>query len=145
MIRRDEEGNECTVCQQEFVRGATAFCLPCTHTYHEHCILRWLAHSTSCPMCRLPVLPNDAAAYDDASSPDTAASAAFDQETGMQDAMDGAYREATDSAIVQAVREALFDFEAAAAKLTRTSNMAVGAQACRERYAQAVERWAVTA
>jgi hypothetical protein len=34
------EGAECTVCQQEFVRGAQASRLLCGHLYHLPCILR---------------------------------------------------------------------------------------------------------
>jgi hypothetical protein len=150
VTRREEEGNECTVCQQEFVRGATAFCLPCTHTYHEHCILRWLAHSTSCPMCRLPVLAHaayeDTASMLDALSPDPtmqqATPRALNQDASHRDLTVSDHVTLGEAEIVLAVREALFDFEAAAAKLSATSG--ISAQHCRERYVRAVDRWAIT-
>ena len=50
-----------------------------------------------------------------------------------------------ENALVWAVREAAFDFEAAAAKLsTRAHVINMSAQQCRETYSQVVARWAVT-
>jgi hypothetical protein len=155
MVCREEEGNECTVCQQEFVQGATAFRLPCSHTYHEHCILRWVAHSTSCPMCRLSLLAqengadhdDDAVMMIEADDGATTHNSALDTQTEcahLHDKNDCQVFTCDEKALVLAVREAAFDFEAAAAKLSRHAHVInMSGQQCRERYSQVVARWAV--
>ncbi|ERM99716.1 E3 ubiquitin-protein ligase SDIR1 [Amborella trichopoda] len=46
----------CTICIVEI--NADARALPCSHKYHESCILKWLELSNSCPICRYQ-LPED--------------------------------------------------------------------------------------
>lgn len=35
-------GDPCSVCQDEFKEGAEVVELPCSHCYHETCIMPWL-------------------------------------------------------------------------------------------------------
>lgn len=42
----------CAVCLEGLSVGTEATCMPCSHLYHENCILRWLDKSTLCPLCR---------------------------------------------------------------------------------------------
>ncbi|CAO2153250.1 unnamed protein product [Urochloa humidicola] len=52
----------CAICLQDFDSGrdpvATApselslRAMPCSHTFHEHCIFEWLRRNTACPLCR---------------------------------------------------------------------------------------------
>ena len=41
----------CTVCQQGFMIGQELSQLPCNHMYHKDCILTWLGHRNTCPLC----------------------------------------------------------------------------------------------
>ena len=42
----------CAVCLNEFSIGSEARRMPCSHTYHQDCIVQWLGRSNMCPMCR---------------------------------------------------------------------------------------------
>ncbi|CAN0542765.1 unnamed protein product, partial [Ectocarpus sp. 12 AP-2014] len=52
------EGQECAVCKDEFAAGDKARELPCQHSFHEQCILPWVAERNTCPTCRHE-LPTD--------------------------------------------------------------------------------------
>ncbi|CAM8942096.1 hypothetical protein QQ045_012533 [Rhodiola kirilowii] len=47
----------CTICREDFSTGSGRQ-LVCTHVYHEHCIVSWLALDSSCPLCRCIIIPN---------------------------------------------------------------------------------------
>lgn len=52
--------NACSICLEPVQRAAerenaAAVRLPCTHAFHEHCIMAWLRQSATCPQCRAPV------------------------------------------------------------------------------------------
>ncbi|PUZ43661.1 hypothetical protein GQ55_8G025800 [Panicum hallii var. hallii] len=47
-----EEEEECAVCLEGYAAGDTVRTMPCSHGFHGHCILRWLAASCLCPLCR---------------------------------------------------------------------------------------------
>ena len=47
----------CAICLDEFsIEGVAAEArvirMPCSHIYHEDCIVEWLENSNMCPMCR---------------------------------------------------------------------------------------------
>jgi hypothetical protein len=43
---------ECAVCLQSFEEGGRIRVMPCSHGFHEDCIVRWLGISRLCPLCR---------------------------------------------------------------------------------------------
>lgn len=45
-------GEECAVCLDEFATGSEVRRMPCSHIYHQDCIVLWLGTSNLCPMCR---------------------------------------------------------------------------------------------
>ncbi|KAL2239388.1 UNVERIFIED_CONTAM: E3 ubiquitin-protein ligase [Sesamum indicum] len=47
-------GGECSICLEELLKGEVTevIRLPCSHVYHEVCILGWLRKKQSCPICR---------------------------------------------------------------------------------------------
>lgn len=52
-----EEGMEsealtCSICLAELSVGSKATRLPCSHFYHEECVMKWLDRSNTCPLCR---------------------------------------------------------------------------------------------
>jgi hypothetical protein len=48
------EAMTCSVCLVELSVVSKAIQLPnpCSHVYHEECIMKWLNRSNTCPMCR---------------------------------------------------------------------------------------------
>ncbi|CAF1105163.1 unnamed protein product [Rotaria sp. Silwood1] len=44
---------QCAICMDDFKENDEAKRLPCTHHFHEECILRWLRMHGTCPTCRV--------------------------------------------------------------------------------------------
>ncbi|GAU30373.1 hypothetical protein TSUD_57840 [Trifolium subterraneum] len=57
-VPTDSEAMTCSICLVDFSVGLEAIQLPnpCLHVYHKDCILEWLDRSSTCPMCRRPVV-----------------------------------------------------------------------------------------
>lgn len=45
------EGTECAICLDD--GGQDWRALLCGHSFHEHCLLRWLRQARRCPLCRM--------------------------------------------------------------------------------------------
>nr|GMC54485.1 E3 ubiquitin-protein ligase RNF181-like [Ipomoea batatas] len=45
----------CSICLEGLVKATR---MPCSHVFHERCIVRWLKRSNECPLCRFQ-LPSD--------------------------------------------------------------------------------------
>ncbi|KAK5832221.1 hypothetical protein PVK06_016021 [Gossypium arboreum] len=55
--RRLREGlsstnKECAICLDEFSEGEKVVSMPCTHVFHDGCIIKWLKTSHLCSLCR---------------------------------------------------------------------------------------------
>uniref|UniRef100_A0A7N1A9S1 RING-type domain-containing protein n=1 Tax=Kalanchoe fedtschenkoi TaxID=63787 RepID=A0A7N1A9S1_KALFE len=60
MDEPSDENNICTICREDFsTRERLGRELVCTHIYHHHCIVSWLALDASCPLCRCIIFPNE--------------------------------------------------------------------------------------
>ncbi|KZO89539.1 hypothetical protein CALVIDRAFT_47904 [Calocera viscosa TUFC12733] len=46
---------DCAVCKDGFDVGQKTVALPCSHSFHDECILPWLELNGTCPVCRTPV------------------------------------------------------------------------------------------
>ena len=44
---------ECIICQEEFQSEEILVKLSCCHLYHDHCLMKWLKNTPTCPLCRL--------------------------------------------------------------------------------------------
>ena len=42
----------CPVCSEDFVLAGGALQLPCSHLFHENCVMPWLDAKRTCPICR---------------------------------------------------------------------------------------------
>ncbi|XP_044467127.1 E3 ubiquitin-protein ligase RNF181-like [Mangifera indica] len=56
VISESLSGELCVICKDEFFVDSEVNQLPCKHLYHPHCILPWLSHHSSCPLCRFQLI-----------------------------------------------------------------------------------------
>ncbi|KAJ9513918.1 hypothetical protein QJQ45_021002 [Haematococcus lacustris] len=42
----------CTVCHEAMASGTEVVQLPCSHCFHEDCVMPWLGEHNTCPVCR---------------------------------------------------------------------------------------------
>ncbi|XAR62266.1 hypothetical protein NMG60_11016964 [Bertholletia excelsa] len=63
-FKKDEgliEGTHCSVCLNEFQEDEALRLLPkCSHAFHIACIDTWLRSHKNCPLCRAPIVCNNA-------------------------------------------------------------------------------------
>lgn len=61
VISEDQEKQDalvCAICKDSLTAGTVVNQLPCSHLYHNYCILPWLSARSTCPLCRFE-LPTD--------------------------------------------------------------------------------------
>ncbi|XP_050711974.1 E3 ubiquitin-protein ligase RNF181-like isoform X2 [Eriocheir sinensis] len=63
-VTMEKKGSQCAVCLKEWEAEEEGKRLPCSHIFHPPCILPWLAHTNSCPLCRLE-MPTDDPDYEE--------------------------------------------------------------------------------
>ncbi|XP_010689727.2 RING-H2 finger protein ATL68 [Beta vulgaris subsp. vulgaris] len=49
---RDEEKKSCAICLEDFEPREEVMLTPCTHMFHEECIVPWVKEHGKCPVCR---------------------------------------------------------------------------------------------
>ncbi len=47
----------CSICLETITESQETIRLPCTHTFHDECVTRWLRQHSTCPVCRTNMLP----------------------------------------------------------------------------------------
>jgi hypothetical protein len=55
--KADDEAPSCTVCLCEYEGGDEMRRLPCGHDFHQACIDKWMTQHTTCPICRVGLVP----------------------------------------------------------------------------------------
>lgn len=55
-VVKDDEGEVCAVCQEEYKVKEMIGTLECGHRYHENCIKEWLHQKNICPICKATAL-----------------------------------------------------------------------------------------
>ncbi|KAK1607313.1 hypothetical protein QYE76_030986 [Lolium multiflorum] len=63
VVAPGDDGEECAVCKDGVAAGERVKRMPCSHRYHEGCIVPWLQVRNSCPLCRFE-LPTDDPRYE---------------------------------------------------------------------------------
>mmetsp|Transcript_1533 Transcript_1533/g.2466 ORF Transcript_1533/g.2466 Transcript_1533/m.2466 type:complete len:313 (+) Transcript_1533:42-980(+) len=43
---------ECSICHDDMHEGEVVLKLPCSHVYHNECVMGWLTSHNTCPLCR---------------------------------------------------------------------------------------------
>lgn len=54
-ILKFEGRSECYICFEKFKMEENVLVLTCKHYFHRNCIIQWLRHQLTCPVCRAEV------------------------------------------------------------------------------------------
>ncbi|MCL7027001.1 hypothetical protein MKW94_001512 [Papaver nudicaule] len=47
--------NTCVICMEKFEARTVVTYMPCSHMFHEYCLVPWLQENHSCPLCRFEI------------------------------------------------------------------------------------------
>jgi hypothetical protein len=47
----------CSICLEELLIAPAASRMPCSHLFHQNCIVNWLERTNFCPLCRFKLPP----------------------------------------------------------------------------------------
>ncbi len=53
---------QCIICIDTFKDGEPVLHMPCSHVFHEQCIVAWFRENNKCPMCRFALKEDEAVA-----------------------------------------------------------------------------------
>ncbi|RZC75240.1 hypothetical protein C5167_050716 [Papaver somniferum] len=53
--KNSSDANACVICMEKFEAGTVVRYMPCSHIFHEVCLVPWLQENNSCPLCRLEI------------------------------------------------------------------------------------------
>ncbi|KAI3923692.1 hypothetical protein MKW98_011322 [Papaver atlanticum] len=53
--KNSSDANACVICMEKFEAGTVVRYMPCSHIFHEVCLVPWLQDNNSCPLCRLEI------------------------------------------------------------------------------------------
>jgi len=48
----------CPICNEEFAMEESVLRMPCTHVFHQNCVMPWLELKQNCPICRFELENN---------------------------------------------------------------------------------------
>lgn len=80
-----EGSQQCSVCLEAFDVGDMITTLPCSHYYHNTCIIQWLQQCGTCPVCRQSLTTADNTAAVGGADTDTELPAASSQQPATQE------------------------------------------------------------
>lgn len=46
---------DCSICKEDFSDGDKYISMPCKHSFHPDCLVPWLNHNGTCPICRYSI------------------------------------------------------------------------------------------
>lgn len=70
---KDEDGKRCSICLEDFVPKEMVTVTPCSHMFHDDCIVPWVTNHGSCPVCRFAICERMKQDTTDSSIPRTSA------------------------------------------------------------------------
>ncbi|KAK8804389.1 hypothetical protein WA588_004603 [Blastocystis sp. NMH] len=51
----EELASECPICLKSYAASDALLDLPCSHSFHQSCVLKWMEIDRTCPLCRQSV------------------------------------------------------------------------------------------
>ncbi|MCL7034149.1 hypothetical protein MKW94_017968 [Papaver nudicaule] len=49
------DAHTCVICMDKFESRIKVAYMPCSHFFHEYCLVPWLQENNSCPLCRFEI------------------------------------------------------------------------------------------
>ncbi|KAM3589868.1 hypothetical protein VKS41_000722 [Umbelopsis sp. WA50703] len=67
----------CAICTEDYVPQEEALKLPCSHIFHQDCIVPWLRMNQTCPVCRFSVESTPSSSNSGSINPTSRANSSF--------------------------------------------------------------------